>query len=72
MRRARGCARGWAKVGTRFLVTRLTDPDGFIGIDGAFRFAANGMSERMLEVQEVQAGKYVTIDPAPRGFAPAK
>ncbi len=64
-------AQNW-KVGTRFPVARLTDPDGFIGIDGAFRFAANGLSERMLEVQEVQAGKYVTVDPAPRGFTPAK
>lgn len=64
-------AQNW-KVGTRFPVVRLTDADGFIGIDGAFRFLANGMSERALEVQEVQAGKYVTIDPAPRGFAAAK
>ncbi|MFN5644314.1 MAG: penicillin-binding protein activator [Sphingomonadales bacterium] len=62
-------AQDW-KVGTRFPVSRLTDPDGFIGIDGAFRFAANGMSERTLEVREVQAGKYGVLDPAPRGFAP--
>jgi ABC-type branched-subunit amino acid transport system substrate-binding protein len=63
-------AQDW-KVGTRFPVSRLTDPDGFIGIDGAFRFAANGMSERTLEVREVQAGKYGVLDPAPRGFTPA-
>ena len=64
-------AQDW-KVGTRFPANRLTDPDGFIGIDGAFRFLSNGMSERALEVQEAQAGKYVTIDPAPRGFTQAK
>jgi len=64
-------AQDW-KVGTRFPVARLTDADGFIGIDGAFRFLGNGMSERALEVQEAQAGKFVTIDPAPRGFTPAK
>lgn len=64
-------AQNW-KVGTRFPVARLTDADGFIGIDGAFRFLASGMSERALEVQEAQAGKYVTIDPAPRGFAAAR
>jgi hypothetical protein len=63
-------AQDW-KVGTRFPVSRLTDPDGFIGIDGAFRFTANGMSERTLEVREVQAGKYGVLDPAPRGFTPA-
>lgn len=62
-------AQDW-KVGTRFPVSRLTDPDGFIGIDGAFRFTANGMSERTLEVREVQAGKYGVLDPAPRGFTP--
>ncbi|MBX4388978.1 hypothetical protein K4H03_23165, partial [Mycobacterium tuberculosis] len=56
-------AQDW-KVGTRFPVARLTDADGFIGIDGAFRFLGNGMSERALEVQEAQAGKFVTIDPA--------
>jgi len=61
-------AQDW-KVGTRFPVARLIEPEGFIGIDGAFRFAANGMSERTLEVQEIQAGKYSVIDPAPRGFA---
>lgn len=60
-------AQNW-KVGTKFPVTQLTDPEGFIGVDGAFRFMANGMSERMLEVQEVQAGKFSTIDPAPRSF----
>jgi hypothetical protein len=30
------------------------------------------MSERALEVREVQAGKYATIDAAPRGFTVAK
>lgn len=61
-------AQSW-KIGTAFPVTRLTDPEGFIGIDGAFRFFANGQSERMLEVLEVQAGKYATVDAAPKNFA---
>ncbi len=60
-------AQNW-KVGTAFPVARLTDPEGFIGIDGAFRFFANGQSERMLEVIEVQAGKFATIEPAPTSF----
>ncbi len=60
-------ARNWP-VGTNFPVERLTDPGGFIGIDGAFRFMPNGLSERMLEVQEVRQGQYVTIDAAPRAF----
>jgi ABC-type branched-subunit amino acid transport system substrate-binding protein len=60
-------AQNW-KIGSSFPVGRLTDPEGFVGVDGAFRFFANGQSERMLEVQEVQAGKYVIIEPAPSTF----
>lgn len=60
-------ARDW-QPGTRFPVTQLTDPQGFIGVDGAFRFNPNGLTDRMLEVQEVQAGKFVTVSPAPSQF----
>ena len=60
-------ARNW-RPGSAFPVSQLTDPQGFIGVDGAFRFMANGLTERMLEVQEIQAGKFVTIDPAPTSF----
>ncbi len=60
-------AENW-KIGSAFPVARLTDTGGFSGIDGAFRFTPNGMSERMLEVQQIQAGKFTTVDPAPRSF----
>ena len=58
------------KLGTVFPISQLTDTGGFIGIDGAFRFNINGLSERMLEVQEIQKGKFVTIDAAPQAFKP--
>jgi branched-chain amino acid transport system substrate-binding protein len=61
-------ARDW-RPGTKFPVTQLIDPQGFIGVDGAFRFMSNGLTERMLEVQEIQAGKFVTVDAAPISFA---
>ena len=61
-------ARDWVP-GTRFPVGQLTDPQGFIGVDGAFRFNANGLTDRMLEVQEIQAGKFVTVSAAPSQFA---
>ena len=61
-------ARDW-RPGTRFPVAQLTDPQGFIGVDGAFRFNPNGLTDRMLEVQEIQAGKFVTVSPAPSQFA---
>ena len=60
-------ARDW-RPGTRFPVGQLTDPQGFIGVDGAFRFNTNGLTDRMLEVQEIQAGKFVTVSLAPSQF----
>lgn len=60
-------ARDW-RPGSKFPVTQLVDPQGFIGVDGAFRFMNNGLTERMLEVQEIQAGKFVTVDAAPMSF----
>lgn len=60
-------ARDW-RPGTRFPVSQLTDPQGFIGVDGSFRFMPNGLTERILEVQEIQAGKFVTINTAPTAF----
>lgn len=60
-------ARDW-RPGTRFPVSQLTDPQGFIGVDGSFRFMPNGLTERTLEVQEIQSGKFVTINAAPTAF----
>ena len=60
-------ARNW-KVGTPFPIKQLTDPGGFIGLDGVFRFRSNGISQRALEVQEIRSGSFAVIDPAPKGF----
>jgi len=60
-------ARNW-KVGSPFPINQLTDKGGFIGLDGVFRFKADGISERALEVQEIRNGSFATIDPAPKGF----
>ena len=60
-------AREW-RPGDIFPERRLTAPDGFGGLDGAFRFGRDGIAERALEVQEVKAGTTVTISPAPTGF----
>lgn len=61
-------ARDW-KVGSAFPTSRLTDSDGFAGLDGAFRFGRGGIAERALEVQEIRGGATVTVSPAPRSFA---
>lgn len=60
-------ARDWP-IGRPFPESRLRDPGGFAGIDGAFRFGGNGVAERALEVQEVRGGTTVTVSPAPSGF----
>ncbi|MEN9682530.1 MAG: hypothetical protein RLZZ427_281 [Pseudomonadota bacterium] len=61
-------AREW-QPGTAFPLGRLTDKGGFLGLDGPFRFATDGTSERALEVREVRAKGVVAIDPAPARFA---
>lgn len=60
-------AQDW-RVGTTFPESRLRANDGFVGLDGAFRFGRNGIAERALEVQEIRGGSTVTVSPAPRGF----
>lgn len=60
-------ARQW-RPGDAFPASRLTDGDGFAGLDGAFRFGRDGIAERALEVQEVRGGTTVTVSPAPRAF----
>mgnify|MGYP002778913547 CR=1 FL=1 len=60
-------ARDW-KVGTPFPKNELYDRGGFLGVDGAFRFARNGVVERALEVREVKGGEVSAVDPAPTGF----
>ena len=60
-------AQNW-QVGTAFPISQLTDPGGFIGLDGVFRFRRNGISERALEVQEIRNGSFSVVDPAPKGF----
>ncbi len=46
----------------------LTQPAGFVGVNGIFRLLANGTNERGLAVATVQDNQVVVIDPAPRSF----
>lgn len=46
----------------------LTNPNGFAGIDGIFRFRPDGLVERGLAVMEFRNGQIVEIDPAPKTF----
>ncbi len=51
-----------------FSVQRLTDPSGFSGIDGLFRFSELGTVERGLAVLEVNGQDLREIEPAPQSF----
>ena len=55
---------------TTFSRQALTNPDGFVGVNGLFRFRENGLSERGFAVLEVVKTGTRVIDPAPTQFAP--
>jgi len=46
----------------------LTDPAGFAGIDGIFRFTPDGLSERGLAVVEIGRDEVKVVGEAPRSF----
>ena len=52
----------------RYTQTTLTDPNGFSGIDGIFRFHADGSVERGLAIMQVGQTGATVIDPAPQTF----
>jgi len=54
----------------RFSDQVLTNSSGFAGIDGVFRFRADGANERGLAVLRVTPSGPQSIAPAPRNFAP--
>jgi len=54
----------------RFSEQVLTNPSGFAGIDGVFRFRPEGPNERGLAVLRVTPSGGQVISPAPRSFQP--
>jgi ABC-type branched-subunit amino acid transport system substrate-binding protein len=52
----------------RFTQAALTDPNGFSGVDGIFRFNADGSIDRGLSVLSVQPGGFNVVSPAPETF----
>lgn len=53
----------------RFAEDVLTNPAGFAGADGVFRFKADGTNNRALTVQEIRNGTAVAVNVAPRNLA---
>lgn len=56
--------------GSRFDTATLTDPQGFIGADGLFRFRQNGIVQRSFAIMEIQRSGTVVIQQAPDRFPP--
>jgi branched-chain amino acid transport system substrate-binding protein len=53
----------------RFTTQALTDPNGFAGVDGIFRFHPDGTSERGLAVMAIEpGGGFHIVSPAPKTF----
>jgi branched-chain amino acid transport system substrate-binding protein len=60
-------ARDW-QPGRNFPTGRMLAEDGFLGLDGPFRFRSNGVGERAMEVRQVGNGSISVVDPAPTRF----
>jgi branched-chain amino acid transport system substrate-binding protein len=54
----------------RFNETSLTNPSGFAGVDGVFRFRPEGTNERGLAVLRVAPAGGQVLSPAPHSFQP--
>ncbi|PWE31152.1 penicillin-binding protein activator [Maritimibacter sp. 55A14] len=49
----------------------LTQPSGFAGVNGVFRFRRDGTNERALAIAQIQNSEVTILDPAPRSFGAA-
>jgi len=55
-------------AGADFSPTALTNPNGFLGLDGVFRIKPDGLGERGLAVLEIHQGRVAIVSPAPQSF----
>jgi len=58
-----------SKTGKGYGRQALTNPNGFAGIDGIFRFRMDGLADRGLGILEISSGRAVQIQNAPASFA---
>ena len=61
-------SRSW-QGGGAFPQRVLTEREGFVGVDGIFRFGRDGIAERSLEVREITAAGTKVVSPAAIAFA---
>ncbi|CAN5282541.1 penicillin-binding protein activator [soil metagenome] len=58
-----------AKPGGDFSAEALTNPNGWSGVDGVFRFLPDGRTERGLAVIEIHGDRGTVVSPAPGSFS---
>ena len=56
------------QVGSSLAAGRLEDREGFMGLDGRFRFGADGVAQRALAVRRVSGGTVSEVEAAPSTF----
>lgn len=61
-----------SKTGKGYGRSALTSPSGFAGIDGIFRFRADGMADRGLAILEIQNNQGLVLQNAPTSFVSAR
>lgn len=62
-------AKGLSQKGApAFTRADFTNPSGFAGLDGVFRFRGDGLAERGLAILELRPNGSVVVDPAPTRF----
>jgi ABC-type branched-subunit amino acid transport system substrate-binding protein len=62
-------AMGRSPPGQRFTAQQITNPEGYQGVNGLFRFRPNGLIERGLSILEVTPNGPKVIAPPPARFA---
>ena len=61
-------AQARSQGGSPFSTARLTQPGGFAGVNGPFRFGTSGRVQRNLAIIEVRNGQAVVTERAARSF----
>lgn len=60
-----------SRTGKGFGRAALTNPNGFSGVDGIFRFRPDGLADRGLGILEIRGQAPVVVQPALSSFAPS-
>lgn len=58
-----------SRNGTDNLDPKITNPEGYLGINGVFRFFPDGKNQHSLDIKEVRASGNYIVDAGPRKFS---